>query len=320
VNIRISSTLTNTIPAFSLALLLAACGGGGGDGGGDASTGTLNLAITDASVDAAKAVVVEFTGVELQHSGGERIDYDFIDGFGDPEPRQIDLLALTGGTTELLLEDVTLTAGDYSWIRLKVNAERGVIDSYIDLLDDSRHSLYVPSGANSGLKLNRGFNVPDGGMASFTIDFDLRKSVHDPSGSKEDYILRPTLRLVDGNTDGALSGTITGIENDPDCSDNAESVGAVYVFDTANTVDDVDGTDDPITSATVPNDGVYSYTVAFLPEGDYRIDFTCDADIDDNAKDADTDVTDGPVDFAGETVVTITAGKSTAHDFLVPSP
>ena len=201
-----------------------------------------------------------------------------------------------------------------------MNAERGVIDSYIDLLDDSRHSLYVPTGANSGLKLNRGFNVPDGGMASFTIDFDLHKSVHDPSGSKDDYILRPTLRLVDGNTDGALSGIITGIENDLERSDNAESAGFVYVSNTANTVDDVDGTDDPITSATEHNDGVNSYAVAFLPEGDYRIDFTCDADIDDNAKDADTDVTDGPVDCAGETMVTITAGKSTVHDFQVPIP
>ena len=316
---RKSSVLIYTIAALGLAMLLVACGGGGGGSDG-ASTGTLNLAITDASVDAAKAVIVEFTGVELQHSDGERIDYDFVDGFGDPETRQIDLLALTGGTTELLLEDVTLTAGDYSWIRLKVNAERGVIDSYIDLLDDSRHSLYVPSGANSGLKLNRGFNIPEGGMASFTIDFDLRKSVHDPAGNKDDYILRPTLRLVDGNTDGALSGSVTGIENDLDCSDNTESIGAVYVFDTANTVDDVDGTDDPITSATVRNDGVYTYTVAFLPEGDYRIDFTCDADIDDNAKDADTDLTDGPVDFVGETIVTITAGKTTAHDFQIPIP
>ncbi|MGB5426424.1 MAG: DUF4382 domain-containing protein [Gammaproteobacteria bacterium] len=296
-----------------------ACGGGGGGSDG-ASTGTLNLAITDASVDAAKAVVIEFTGVELQHAGGERIDYDFVDGSGYPEPRQIDLLALTGGTTEVLLEDVTLTAGDYSWIRLKVNAERGVIDSYIDLLDDSRYSLYVPSGANSGLKLNRGFSVPEGGMASFTIDFDLRTSVHDPSGNKDDYILRPTLRLVDGNTDGALSGTVTGIVNDPDCSDNVESIGAVYVFEVADVVDDLDGTGDPVTSAMVPNDGNNAYTVAFLPEGDYTVAFTCDSDIDDNAMDADTDPTDGPVDFVGEATVTITAGKTTMHDFQIPVP
>jgi hypothetical protein len=121
-----------------LAFLLVACGGGGGS----SSTGTLNLGLTDASVDDAKAVVVEFTGVQLQSAGGDRIDHDFIDELtGDPAPRLIDLMALTGGTTELLLDGVTLNAGRYNWVRLKVNAERGVIDSYIDLLDDSRHSL-----------------------------------------------------------------------------------------------------------------------------------------------------------------------------------
>jgi hypothetical protein len=306
----------NTIGASFLALLLVACGGGGGDGGSSA-TGTLDLAITDASVDAAKAVVVEFTGVQLQHAGGERVDFDFVDASDNPEPRQIDLLALTGGTTELLLDGVTLTAGDYSWIRLKVNAERGVIDSYIDLLDGSRHSLYVPSGAQSGLKLNRGFNVPEDGMASFTIDFDLRKSVHKPSVLEADYILRPTLRLVDDNTDGALRGTVTGFESEADCNDNLENIGAVYVFDDTDAVDDLDGTGDPVTSAKVPNDGVNAYTVAFLPEGDYRIAFTCDADIDDNEKDADTEPGDGPVDLVGETVVTITAEKTTEHDFLL---
>jgi Domain of unknown function (DUF4382) len=308
--------LANTFTSAVFTLLLVACGDGGGGG---SSTGTLNLAITDASVDAAKVVIVEFTGVQLQHAGGERIDYDFVDENDNPAPRQIDLLALTGGATELLLDGVTLTAGNYSWIRLKVNAERGVIDSYIDLLDDTRHSLYVPSGAQSGLKLNRGFNVPDDGMASFTIDFDLRKSVHNPSGLEDDYILRPTLRLVDGNTDGALSGTITGIENDPNCSDNADHVGAVYVFNNGDAVDDVDGVGDPVTSTRVPNDGNYAYTVAFLPEGDYSVAFTCDADIDDNAKDADTDPTDGPVDFVGEATVTITAGKTTIHDFQIPA-
>lgn len=72
---------------------------------------------------------------------------------------------------KLLLDGVTLNAGRYNWVRLKVNAERGVIDSYIDLLDDSRHSLYIPSGNQTGLKLNRGFDVPEGEMASFTIRF-----------------------------------------------------------------------------------------------------------------------------------------------------
>jgi len=262
-------------------------------------------------------VVVEFTGVQLQSAGGDRIDQDFVDEVtGDPAPRHIDLLALTGGTTELLLDGVTLNAGRYNWIRLKVNAERGVIDSYIDLLDDTRHSLYIPSGAETGLKLNRGFEVPESGMASFTIDFDLRRSVHYPSGLDGDRILRPTLRLVDDNTAGALIGTVASgvITADPDCV-GVEYVGAVYVFDSGDAVDDLDGTGDPVTSARVPNDGTYSYTVAFLPEGEYSIAFTCDADIDDPGKDADTDPTDGPVNFIGEIPVTIAAGKTTTHSF-----
>jgi hypothetical protein len=55
--------------------------------------------------------------------------------------------------------------------------------------------------------------------------------------------------------------------------------------------------------------------VAFLPGGDYSIAFTCDAGIDDPGKDADTDPADGPMNFIGDTTVTITAGKTTAHSF-----
>ena len=94
-----------------------------------------------------------------------------------------------------------------------------------------------------------------------------------------------------------------------------EYVGAVYVFSRGDAIDDVDGTSDPVTSAKVTNDGIYAYTVAFLPEGDYSIAFTCDADIDNPAIDADADPADGPVDFIGETSVTITAGKTTGHNF-----
>jgi len=45
------------------ASLLAACGGGAGSDPKSGGTGTLKLGITDAPVDAADAVVVQFTGV-----------------------------------------------------------------------------------------------------------------------------------------------------------------------------------------------------------------------------------------------------------------
>ena len=189
------------------------------------------------------------------------------------------------------------------------------------------HSLYIPSGANSGLKLNRGFNVPAGGTASYTIDFDLRKSVHypgnlDPSNPEDDYFLRPTLRLVDGNTDGALTGIIIDAFKDDECGVGGESIGAVYVFDGTDlsVIDDIDGTEDPVTSAnaSLSMEGDYAYTVAFLPEGDYVAAFTCDADIDDTEIDADIDP-DEQVDFVGATTVTIIAGKTTNQDFTVPT-
>lgn len=38
--------------------------------------------------------------------------------------------------------------------------------------------------------------MPVNGAASFTTDFDLRKSVVDPAGAYSDYHLKPALRLV----------------------------------------------------------------------------------------------------------------------------
>ena len=282
-------------PLLVVLFTVGACSDGG------SSRGTLTLAITDAPVDSAKSVVVEFAGVELNPADGPRINIDY-----DP-PRKIDLLALTGGTTELLLDNTSLPAGDYTWIRLAVNAAPNVVDSTITLLDDSQHELRIPS--SRGLQLNRGFSVPDGGNASFTIDFDLRKSVHNPIGSPE-YILRPTLRLVDDNDAGALAGNVDASLIAADCS------GAVYVFEGAGiTPDDVDDTDpDPVNSAIVPIDGVYAYLVPFLAEGDYTIAFTCDADLDEPETDDSAVVT-----FVGTTSVSIVAGRTTSQD-IVPGP
>ncbi len=86
----------------------------------------------------------------------------------------------------MLLDGATVPAGNYEWMRLKVNAEPNVDDSYIAFNAGERCELRVPSGAESGLKLIRGFTVGVGGVTDMTIDFNLRKSIVQPPGQRSD--------------------------------------------------------------------------------------------------------------------------------------
>jgi len=282
--------------APALMLALAGCPG---DGPG---TGKLSLAVTDAPVDGATAVVVQFTGVEVKSADQGARSFDFA------IPRQIDLLALTGTDSETLLDEVEVRAGRYEWVRLKVTAEEdGIFDSYINLSDGSQHELVVPSGDQTGLKLHSGFSVPNGGAASFTVDFDLRKSVHEPMNASESFTLRPTLRIVDNAHIGAIAGTVDNTWVVTGCTP------AVYVFSGSGAIpDDVDGVaPEPVTSAIVElnsGSGHYEYTAGFLGEGSYTVSFTCAAAADDPA-------TNDALTFVGTQDAVVVADQTTTVNF-----
>src|SRR6185295_3035935 len=131
---------------------LIGCGGSGSSEG----TGTLTLAVTDAPIDDATSVVVQFSGIAFKREGdAPEMVQDLV-----PTPRQIDLLQYQDGRAALLLEGVTLPAGRYQWLRLIVDNATNVRDSYLVTSTGAECELRVPSGAESGLKLNRGFNLP----------------------------------------------------------------------------------------------------------------------------------------------------------------
>lgn len=308
----IRHTLTHLhapLSALSIALSLTACGGGGANGSGvggvSSSTGSLSLSISDAPVDNADAVWVEFTGIELKRENSNSVNIDFA------QPKRINLLALTGSSSEFLLNGQTLSAGTYSWIRLKVNASESgdpADDSYIVIAGTPRE-LRIPSGAQTGLKLNRPITIPEDGSASFTIDFDLRKSIHERSGGI--YQLRPTLRLVDNSLDGTLSGRLNPTTISTRCL--AGDKAAVYVYEGANiTPDDVNinGNDvEPIATARVYwESGNNNYTVAFLQAGTYTAAFTCDAGRDDPAA-------EDSLSFVAPASFTIVAGQTILLNF-----
>lgn len=300
--------------ALAFAALLAGCGGTGDSAG----PGALTVRITDAPVDTAEHVYVQFSGLEIQGANGMRTTLHYCQDPADaaktvasaaacstpPAPKQIDLLALTGGVADVLLDGFMLPAGHYDWIRLMVDTA-GVRDSYIVIAGGAEYELTIPSGSETGLKLNRGVDVPAGGNADFTIDFDLRKSVH-VTGTGE-YLLRPTLRLVDNSRVGAIAGTVAPSLVPAGCTP------AVYVFTGAGvTPDDIDGiAPDPVTTATVALDsgsGEYRYKAAFLEAGDYTVAYTCNAVADDPA-------VDDALIFAGSATVPVTANTVTVHNF-----
>ncbi len=289
--------LINASLAIFLVVFITAC-----NSSSDDST-TLSLDLTDAPVDGATEVVVEFTGVELKPSGGPAFSIDF------DAARQIDLLALQGTNAANLLDDVEVEAGSYQWMRLKVNAEANTMDSFISFEDGSSFSLTVPSGNETGLKLVRGITVTQGSHASFVIDFDLRKSVVDPVGRVDDYFLKPALRLIDNNEAGHIQGTVTNaIAESEACSNGV----VVYTYEGLDIVADDEGSQTPpLTSANVEfnnADSTYDYTVGYLSPADYTLAITCQA-ADDLAE------TDEDIEFIVSINATVIADQTTTANF-----
>jgi len=290
--IRAQHTLIAAALASTLIAGLSACGGGSGSG-----TGTLNMTLVDAPVDEVSQVVVEFTGVEIKAVNGETISITY------DQPKTLDLLDLTGGNAELIVDGQVLPAGQVEWIRLMVNEA----NSYV-VNANGQQNLTIPSGAQSGLKLNRPVTIPEDGVAEFIIDFDLRKSVHI---SNQGYMLRPTLRLIDNHTDGALAGTVDTTTISANCS--AGDKAAVYVFAGTNVTPDdinIDGNNiEPVTTAIVDwENSHYTYAVDYIAQGDYTVAFTCDAGLDNPASDE-------TLTFVGTTNITVNAGQTTTQNF-----
>lgn len=143
-----SSRITpfNMIAVAGLALAVTAC-----DSNDSASTGSLSVGVTDAPVDTTQKVIVEFSGVEIKPADGESISFDFTERCTtDPASCQIDLRTLTNGVSQQLLDDETVPAGQYNWMRLMVNAEPNIKDSYI-VINDKEFELRIPSGAKAAL-------------------------------------------------------------------------------------------------------------------------------------------------------------------------
>jgi hypothetical protein len=294
-------------------LMLAACGGSSSSG--NSSTSTLNLGLTDSPVDGAQKVWIQFTGVEVKPQNGAPVDFTFA------SPKGFDLLTLSGGTTATFLNGSTVPAGAYEWVRLMVDTTPG--SSYIIDSLGAQHNLVIPSGAESGLKLIQGFTMPVGGVANFTVDFVLSRSIIAPPGQAPDYMLKPVLRLVDNAQVGTITGTIQTAALGAPQTQCGLHAPVVYLFAGSGvTPDDIyvpDAAPAPTvqplvtTTAALNSNSLYAYTIAFVPAGEYTVAFSCDPD--DPAVN-ETALVPPTLQFTTyPQVVTVTANMTTTADF-----
>ena len=123
----------------------------------------LRLGLTDAPTDAADAVRVTVSSVEIRRGGNEPWE-TFVEG-----RRTYDLLALTDGVSEMLGEQV-LGLGELTGIRL-------VVDSAEIDVPDGTFPLVLRPGAEAGRELQGDFELRSGETLELALDFDARRPV-----------------------------------------------------------------------------------------------------------------------------------------------
>lgn len=213
-----SVALKTFAAAIGLAML-AACGGGG-DGTGDVGTGTLRVALTDASC-ATRFSQVNITVSKVRVHRSASVGASAA-GWSDLEiapPRRIDLLDLMNGALEELGE-IRVRALDYAQIRLVLERDSlGPLTNSVVPIASGEKPLDTPSAVQSGIKLNHTLSVKGNEVTDLVLDFDACRSI--VTRSDGTYGLKPVVRALPrtlngivGTVDLALSGVVVSAQKD----------------------------------------------------------------------------------------------------------
>ena len=197
------SLLLKSLFAFSLMLSLVSCN----KSEAPAETkgmGAMKVLATDApfSFEEVDSAVISVNKIYVHSSkGGSTLVSEKV--------ASLDLLKLRNGLTETL-SDIQLPVGSYERISLIVT------EAFVTLKNGDHFPLKIPSGAQSGLKINisPAITVSEGLSTELLLDFDLNRSfVPQSSGSKiTGFIFKPVVRAVAMAESGTLSGEVVNYD------------------------------------------------------------------------------------------------------------
>lgn len=143
-------------------------------------SGTIRVLMTDAPIDNVAEAHVTIRRVELVGEAGIVVLSD--------EDQEFDLLELQNGlTTDLAFEEVP--SGEYHQLRIIVAEEATLV-----FKDGSTTMLKIPSGAQTGIKINLPeFEIDgDADAAEILVDFDASKSFV-KAGASGKWIFKPVI-------------------------------------------------------------------------------------------------------------------------------
>jgi hypothetical protein len=203
-------------------------------------TTSMVVRLTDSPGDYEK-VNIDLLSVQIHTNTGDQDD-----GWQtmDSNPGIYDLLTLTNGVESVIADD-TYPTGRISQLRLILGDNNSVV------VDGIEYPLKVPSGSESGLKVQIHADLVEGIDYSVLIDFDAAKSVVE-TGASDKYILKPVIKAITEALDGAVKGTVLP----------AELGVAVYA---------ISGTDTLSTSYAIENNS--DFFLGGLADGSYTISF-----------------------------------------------
>jgi hypothetical protein len=113
-----------------------------------------------------------------------------------------DLIKLRNGAS-VVLGDNSLDVGHYTQIRLILGSGSNVVVNGIVF------SLNVPSGTQTGIKLNHEFDIQPDILYELMLDFDAEHSI--VYTGNEQYKLKPVIRVVPVVISGTISGKINPV-------------------------------------------------------------------------------------------------------------
>jgi hypothetical protein len=198
---------------------IAGCGGGGGGIGGPfpASTGKLQVSITDAppANQSFASIHVRVDKVVVVPAGKEELpDNDAGLPVIATFPGGMDINILDLHFIQQLLGTAIVPAGNYNQLRLILAPNQPTVNNYVTLTSapTQKLPLTTPSAQETGLKIPGKFNVTAGILNAILIDFDPNTAIVF-AGNSGNVILKPTgiriLQVLSSLTDaGSVSGVI----------------------------------------------------------------------------------------------------------------